>query len=336
MMRITTRQLSSNLHKISGLFLRSAGFKLYRWGPDVLKIGMWRKPLRSRRQKYRRKGPLVLIPGFADSPLSWLPTITLLQGELAKYFDELVLIEFPGFHGYLFNEPCFDSIDAMLEVFVPALDSLNPNTVIGHSLGGGLAAHYAAVRGWVHPQEMNLEHIILIAPSGVFVDQDFRAKIENRIIELVENGIECLRELHPALLEREGRLNWLLSELMAFASQHEIRSFVRSFRDDHLLEPLLPQIRARVDLIWGIKDTLIPPDVIPYWLAVLKQTSTRVVRMQGIGHAPQFEAPVRLTSILSRLLKPKAITEKQAQPSAPSDPASASFPFSAEIFPLLR
>jgi pimeloyl-ACP methyl ester carboxylesterase len=141
-----------------------------------------------------------------------------------------------------------------------------------------------------------------------------------------------LRELHPALLESEGRLNRLLTELMAFASQHEIRQFVRSFRDDHLLEPFLPLVRARIDLIWGVKDTLIPPTVIPCWLSGLKQTRTRVVRMEGVGHAPQFEAPVRLTSVLSRLLKPLPVeraVELDANPSL--DPS-----FSAEIFPLLR
>lgn len=338
-MSITTRQLSANLHKISGLFLRSTGFKLHRWSADSLqhegqddaqsdgqnegcgKIGLWRKTLRTKRQVQRRDGPLVLIPGFADSPLSWLPTMTLLQGELSSQFNEIVLVEFPGFHGYLFNEPCFSSIDAMVEAVVPALDSVGPSTIIGHSLGGALAAHYAAIRGWSHPKANVLEQVILIAPSGVFVDQNFRARIENRIIELVENGIECLREISPSFLDKKHRLNRILTELMAFASQEEIRQFVRSFRDDHVLEPLLPDVKARVDLVWGEKDTLIPSAVIPCWVSALKQTQTRVVRLRGVGHAPQLEAPVRLTSVLSRLIKPYA---------------AKSVPFSAEIFPVLR
>lgn len=350
-MRITTRQLSGNLHKISGLFLRSAGFKLQRQdfgslqndaqrachncepgaGPNCGRIGLWRKPLRSKRQSDQKKGPLVLIPGFADSPLSWLPTITMLQAELSSLFSEIVLIEFPGFHGYLFNEPCFDSIDSMVEASIPILDAIKPNTIIGHSLGGALAAHYAAIRGWTYPEESSLERVILIAPSGVFLDRDFRARIENRIAELVENGIECLREIVPSLLEKGNRFNRLFSELMTFASQEEIRQFVRSFRDDHVLEPLLPQVKARVDLVWGAKDTLIPPTVIPCWLQALKQTKARVVRMEGVGHAPQFEAPVRLTSVLSRLIKPLAVeglaTQKQSDTRVD--------PFSAEMFPLL-
>jgi pimeloyl-ACP methyl ester carboxylesterase len=349
-MRITTRQLSENLHKISGLFLRSAGFKLERWGCETLqnkseqsdgpcsggqgpgKIGLWRKPLRSRQHKNRNKGPFVLIPGFADSPLSWLPTITMLQSDLSRHFDELVLMEFPGFHGYLFNERCFESIDAMVQVSVSAMDALNPHTVMGHSLGGALAAHYAAIRGYTYPNGTNLKQVILIAPSGVFVDRDFRTKIENRIRELVENGIECLRELRPSLLEKENRLHRLVGELMTFASQEEIRQFVRSFRDDHLLEPLLPQVKAHVDLIWGEKDSLIPPAVIPCWLSALKQTSTRIIELEGVGHAPQFEAPVKLTSVLSRLIQP--VAAPQVLGLNPGDPQAD--PFSAEIFSLLR
>jgi pimeloyl-ACP methyl ester carboxylesterase len=329
--------------------MRSAGFKLERWGSElqndveqngteqtecekaISKIGLWRKPLRSK-YKNRNKGPLVLIPGFADSPLSWLPTMTMLQSELSRHFEELVLIEFPGFHGYLFNERCFNSIDAMVNVCVSALDSLNPHTVIGHSLGGGLAAHYAAIRGWNYPQETQLQQIVLVAPSGVFVDRDFRTRIETRIMELVENGIECLRELRPSLLEKENRLHRLFAELMTFASQEEIRQFVRSFRDDHLLEPLLPQVKANVDLVWGAKDTLIPPTVIPFWLSALKQTQTRVIKMEGVGHAPQFEAPVKLTSLLSRLIQP--VPSPQVVGLNPGDPQAD--PFSAEIFSLLR
>lgn len=254
----------------------------------------------------------------------------MLQADLSRLYSEIVLVEFPGFHGYLFNEPCFASIDSMIGAFVPALDSIQPHTIIGHSLGGGLAAHYAAIRGWNYSGESQLEQVILIAPSGVFVDRDFRAKIENRIMELVENGIECLREISPSLLEKGNRFNRLLSELMAFASQEEIRQFVRSFRDEHILEPLLPQVRAKVDLVWGARDTLIPPTVIPCWISALKQTRARVVRMEGVGHAPQFEAPVRLTSVISRLVRPRLVENFAEQKQSNSQAG----PFSAEIFPL--
>jgi pimeloyl-ACP methyl ester carboxylesterase len=331
-MFITTRQLSENLHKVSGVLLRSAGFKLHRWGPDALKIGMWRKQLRSRRHKNRQKGPLVLIPGFADSPLSWLPALTLLQTDLARRFEELVLIEFPGYHGYLYNERSFDSIDAMVEALLPALDSVNPHTIIGHSLGGGLAAHYAAKRGSGYSLPTQLEQVLLISPSGVFVDLEFRTKIETRILQIVENGLECLRDLRPSLLENEGCLSRVLTELLKFGSQDEIKQFIRSFRDDHCLDPLLPLVRARVDLIWGTNDTLIPPTVIPCWLSGLTQTQTRVAYLEGVGHAPQLEAPARLSSTISRLIK----TQTAEKPVPGFETPSSDQTFSAEIFSLLR
>jgi pimeloyl-ACP methyl ester carboxylesterase len=294
---------------------------------------MWRKDLRTGGRKDRPKGTLLLIPGFADSPLSWLPTIALLQNRFARRFDHLVLIEFPGYHGYLFGERSFASIDKMLEVLVPGLDEVSPTAIIGHSMGGGLAAHYAGIRGAQFEGKTSLKQILLVAPSGVFVDREYRARIEQRLLQIVENGIECLKDLSPSLLNAETRLSRILNELLRFASQEDIRQFVQSFRDEHCLDPLLPSVKARVDLIWGTKDTLIPPTVVPCWLSGLNGTQVRLSYLEGIGHAPQLEAPGKLSSTISTLIKGKAtdLTRlTQANLASPDDP------FSAEIFPLLR
>jgi hypothetical protein len=85
---------------------------------------------------------------------------------------------------------------------------------------------------------------------------------------------------------------------------------------------------------------LIPPTVIPYWISALTQSRTRVVKMEGVGHAPQFEAPVRMTSVLSRLLKPLPVEKtadlQQTVDTVPDQKAAEDPSFSAEFFPLLR
>lgn len=300
MPRLSIQQLSRDLHKAGGLLLRSAGFRLSLVGEGPCKIGVWKKTLKSGVIESPRR--FLLVPGFSDSPVTWLPALTMTRRSFYLHYDEIVMIDFPGYHGYLYDEPCFSSADALVSTLLVAFDQIKPHTIMGHSLGGGLAAYYSGIRGRVG-SDLAPKSLVLISPSGVYTTAELRKQVETRILQIIENGIECLGELGPRLVQGDPNFfRKFLNEFFRFSSQKEIRSFVQSFGDDYLLEPLLEHIPSDVKLIWGSQDTLIPPSVVPLWLEGLPKKNVETIYLEGIGHAPQLEAPARLARTLGHLL----------------------------------
>src|SRR5437016_1196780 len=101
------------LHFIAKGVLKTAGFRWEIRRSGDMKLGYWRKSLRVRNSKSPYPKRFVLIPGFGDTPLSWHLVITLLLPVLKRNFDEIVLLDFPGFGGFLSREKSFPSMDFM-------------------------------------------------------------------------------------------------------------------------------------------------------------------------------------------------------------------------------
>lgn len=290
-------------------------FELRRSGE--LKLGLWRKPLhRGRRPRNPRR--LVVIPGFGDTPLSWLGVISLLQPLVQKRFDEIVLFDFPGFQGSLFAEKGFHSMDLLMEKVADTLDSLKPQALLGHSLGGWLSAHYAGLCGAGRrpipgpsgkKQYTGPELLILADPSGAFKDETIKTAFIDRFQRMMKNGFS---EIRPHIFGKEPFwFRFLISEFTRFASSEDIRAFMSSVGEQHLVEPLLPGIQSRVWLLWGEKDTLVPAECAEGWLSSFgSQAQARALILKGIGHSPQIENPALTAAVLSQMLLDRKGEEK--------------------------
>src|SRR5207248_3035392 len=129
-------------------FLTQMGYKLarYQWEScsfGDLKIGLWRRKIRQSPNPRR----FVLVPGFGDTTASWSWVLLTMRSVLDRDFDEVVLLDFPGVAGKLAGEKYFHSMDLLVEAVRSVLDGLEPHTIVGHSLGGWLAAGYACACG---------------------------------------------------------------------------------------------------------------------------------------------------------------------------------------------
>src|SRR4051812_14911606 len=85
-------------HQAAAHAMRRAG---YRWEPrrsGELQLGLWRKEWK-RASGIKSHAPkrFVLVPGFGDTPMSWLLILGLLRPILRKNFDEIVMVDFPGY-----------------------------------------------------------------------------------------------------------------------------------------------------------------------------------------------------------------------------------------------
>jgi pimeloyl-ACP methyl ester carboxylesterase len=307
------RTMLQGIHWIAHGVLRTGG---YRWEVrrnGEVKIGYWKKTLRARDHKAPYPKRFVLMPGFGDTPLSWLGVMTLLHSTLKSNYDELILFDFPGFGGFLSRERAFPSVDLMMTAVADTLDSLKPHTIFGHSLGGWLAASYAALCGsGQRPVSNRLNYsgpnsLIVANPSGIYPDQKTMDEFETLIRSSVAQGFELLR---PHLFAKEP--SWFICavpHMRKFLGREDIMQFVDSGRTEHALTALAQNIQARTWVLWGEKDTLVPSTCADAWLASLNAKGLRkdhtAIIIKKAGHSPHIETPVSTAIIMSQILKDK-------------------------------
>jgi pimeloyl-ACP methyl ester carboxylesterase len=291
--------------------LRQAGFHWELRRNGELKIGLWRKELRKRKSGDKSLTPkrLVLTPGFGDTPLSWLVVISILNPVLKQAkFDEIILVDFPGFNGFMSTEKSFHSMDLLMGALGDVLDSLMPDTILGHSLGGWLVSRYAVECGQGVRPKVQKRHgyrgpraIMLVSPSGVHESKELRAEFEALFRKLVRGeGVEVIRK---RLFAREPFwFRFIEQDFRRFTADEGIFQFTESVREDHLVQEHLQDVKAETWLIWGAVDTLVPTAGVQTWLDGLSATNAHAVLLNGVGHSPQVEKPAVTAAVLAQIL----------------------------------
>lgn len=300
--------------------LRAAGFELELRRSGELKLGLWRKNLSSsgaKTQKIKTKNStprrFILVPGFGDSPLSWLYVLSLLKPILKKNYDEVILVDFPGFQGILAHERAFDSMDLLFSKLFDVFDSLKPDTIFGHSLGAWLASRYAAHCGQgerpLGPVPEGSRHryigpktIILANASGVCGSEELKTAWSQRWNEVIAAG--DFHPLRPHIFGKEPFwFKYLVPDFGSLKMNEETLKFLRSVTEEHLVEDLAHRIESRVWLLWGENDTLTPTVFSQGWLKFLKrETAVQAVLLKGVGHSPHIESPHLTALVLTQML----------------------------------
>jgi pimeloyl-ACP methyl ester carboxylesterase len=292
-----------------GVF-RGMGYhwELHRNGEQ--KIGYWRIKFREKSQGQSYPKRFVLIPGFGDTALSWQASLTLLNPIFRQEFDELILLDLPGFAGFLFSERSFVSLDLMMVGVNDVLDYLKPHTILAHSLGGWLASHYAALCGeGKRPVANRLNYsgpqsLILINPSGIYGEEKIREELEAVFKRAIQNGFSVLR---PHLFAREPFwFRYVEDHFQRIFKKEDIAQLVSSVKAEHALQGGAAQIQSQIWLIWGEKDSLVPPTCVEAWMSFLNpEFSDRhhAIFLKNLGHCPHLEGPVATTALIGQILK---------------------------------
>jgi pimeloyl-ACP methyl ester carboxylesterase len=227
-----------------------------------------------RRARWRVAGegePLVLLHGLSGSWRWWRP----LLGRLAARY-RVHLVELPRFGAFGGFAP-----RAAADWVARALDELEPAPLrlVGHSLGGLLAAQVAARR----PAQTS--RLALVAPAGIPSGRG-----------LVGHALPLLaaaRAAPPVLLAAVAR------DAAAAGPPSLFRGARYAVGTD--LRPELRRIAAPTLLIWGERDPLVPLDLAPSWRRELRDA--RVVVVPGAGHVPMFDAPADVARALLSFLE---------------------------------
>jgi len=246
--------------------------------------------------------PLLFLPGatglFPDDPF--------LAALAARH-----RVAAPLLPGYEDSEGA-ENLRTMLDVTLWAFDVLEAlgmekPLVVGHSLGGMIAAEMAALC----PRE--IERLVLVAPAGLWLDAhpipDLFAAMPFELPALLFHdaalGARLLASGLPNEALRDASGKGAL-ELAALVQRFDDTSFLQDFLiqnarrlgmagkllfpiPDRGLSERLYRVRARTTLVWGDSDRLMDPAYASAWQRLLP--GARLVRVPDAGHMLPYEKP---------------------------------------------
>ena len=213
-------------------------------------------------QKYRVTAPL--LPGYEDSE----------GGEQLR-----TMLDFTLFG--------FDCLEAL---------GLDDPLLVGHSMGGMIAAEMAAVANGA------FSRLVLISSAGLWIDEveipDLFAKLPFELPELLFNEPAKF----SALFSAGGDLNdpeFLTEFLVANSRRLTTAGKILFPIPDRGLSERLYRVRARTRIVWGANDKLIPLDYGKQFKALIDGAELDVVA--NAGHMVPYENPDAVLASIARL-----------------------------------
>lgn len=245
---------------------------------------------------YRSDGAgraLVFLHGLLGNSQSWA-----FQYQHFARTHQVIAWDAPGFGQFDMVEPSLDAYVSALRDFLDTFGE-QPIDLVGHSMGGTVAARFAAV----YPNRVDRLVLSCTHPGyGQPETAPTPEKFENRMRELrdigpKEYGIRRANELLP----RSCPIPVLdyAAELISQANPEGLRRATRALQLANN-RPLLPKLQMPVLVLTGEKDAT----VLPMLKADLLRLTpiTRHVDMPGLGHAPYLQAPDVYNSLIDAFL----------------------------------
>jgi len=242
---------------------------------------------------------IVLIHGLGASLHTWEPWAAGLSDRF-----RVIRFDLPG-SGLSPPDATGDYTDARSLALLAALMErlgVARATIVGHSVGGRIAWSFAAQR----PDRV--ERLVLLAPDG-FESPGFEYGVAPRVPALMALMRYVLprpalrANLAPAFAD-PGRLDDALvtryHDLMLAPGARG--AMLQRMSQTVLTDPVpwLRRIRAPTLLLWGEQDAMIPVANAADYTAAIRAVT--LVRLPGVGHLPQEEAPERSLQALRAFL----------------------------------
>ena len=253
--------------------------------------------------------PLLLIHGIGDSSSTWLPVVESFAADHTVIAPDLL-----G-HG-LSDKPRADySIAAYANGMRDLLSVLGIDrvTVVGHSLGGGVAAQFA----YTFPERC--ERLVLVGTGGI-------ARSVSLLLRLAAtpNADLLMPTLGMPVFKLGSRLAAHMLRLLGTdlgRDSEEILKVFDSLPDAASRRAILRTLRSGVDwrgqvitmldrayltegmptlLLWGAHDAIIPVE--QGYLAAASMPGSRLEIFEDAGHFPHHSDPDRFTAVVRAFL----------------------------------
>ena len=226
-------------------------------------------------------GPeLLILHGLGDSIAGW----ALVLGPLSRT-HRVHIVDLPG-HG-LSAPPADFRLGTLLEPVARYAAGLRSPLLVGHSLGGWLAARLA-----LRPQT-SASGLLLVNPAGAVLPAAEWAGFR-QLLDTVDARAYLERAFHRAPVA----LRLFPREIARAMSAPATRAFLEAVApEDFLRDTELAALRMPVRIVWGERDRLLPAGTLPFFRAHLPRVE--VVTLPHAGHLPHFEAPTELARAIA-------------------------------------
>jgi pimeloyl-ACP methyl ester carboxylesterase len=242
----------------------------------------------------RNAPAIVLLHGSNDSLQTWDPWVAKLQGSF-----RVIRMDLPG-HGLTGPHPKgYYSNAAFAGVVDTVTSKLGAGhfTLVGHSMGGGIAVSYALA----HPDK--LDRLVLIDAAGGPVSKDVSLPIAFQIAKMpilstlmnvitprsfVEKSVRQSMVEQSVIDDKMIDRYW---ELLRYPGNREATG--ARFRATPLLfsSAQIHMLKMPTLIMWGEDDTIFPLAT-GSWFAA-NMPSSKLITYKGAGHLPMQEAADR-------------------------------------------
>lgn len=284
--------------------LRAAGFTFRTISHRSVPVVLWQK--RMQKEGSDPRG-LVMVPGFGDTPVSWLPfTIELLRAGRLRV-PSITLIELPGGLGSKHQGPGIGSADLLYDVVSHTLQALQPRFLVGQSMGGYLVIHHLAHGKWP------VEKAVAMCPSGLMLAGQPLGDWANALNEVGEGKPDGFVERAVHGLDKNLLLRLPArafgNELRRYLLRDDVKKMIASLGPQDALDDHIERINTPTLLVWGKRDVLVPYTLFPEWKQRLLQSpgaaKHRFLEVAHAGHGVHVEAaPVVANAVLDFLCEP--------------------------------
>ncbi|RUR72514.1 alpha/beta fold hydrolase [Chlorogloeopsis fritschii PCC 9212] len=168
------------------------------------------------------------------------------------------------------------------QILIEFLQELNIRKVhvIGHSLGGGIAATLAALK-------LNLvKSLILVDSTGI--------PVEPVPLVLAQRAIEMTAQTPQMKFPQVLQIFQAFSYNLLFRSQNTIKALMLSLEKD--LKTLLPQIQSPCLLLWGANDLTTPLKAAQEFSQLIK--GSQLIIVDGVYHEWSIWFVERFTNLV--------------------------------------
>ena len=242
-------------------------------------------------------GPaVVLLHGYGESLITWRGVFDRLSGDAT-----VMAIDLPGFG--LSSKPARGySTDAMARVVLGALDaaSLDSVTLVGHSMGGAIAAAAALLAPG------RVRRLVLVDPAGVApplglaAARDTTATVIRASVAEYEVQRTRFTSAHdPAWLAEDPQAAAYLPATDS-AYRTALTSVLREFDFAFLTPERAAALRMPTLVIWGEFDPVLPVAQGHSLVAALPNATLTVI--PRCWHRPQIERPAETAEAIAAFL----------------------------------
>jgi pimeloyl-ACP methyl ester carboxylesterase len=222
----------------------------------------------------------VLLHGLASAATSFGPVLAAMH----KASRRVVAPDYPG-HGFSSESRTTLTPRELYDAATEALDALvdEPALVVGHSLGGAVALHYALRR------PSKVKAIALVSPAGARgSDEEWNAIRKAFDVASRSDARRFLQRLYD---KPPWFMPLLAHEIPAMLGRRAVRDLLETATNDDLATPeALGSLAMPVLLLWGSSERLLPQAHFEYFARHLPAHAV-IERPAGFGHCPHFDAP---------------------------------------------